>query len=359
VGERLINTVFGWPGALSGDQRATGRELHFGTVIPPSIVCAAMLAVALVTCGLARVDMIGLFIPYFLMSFAATGIAMLVSVFFWVLTMAREGSDAPLRKVAGRIRSRAALLLLPTVVMALFLVSYTAAKTAIAFLVGFGWDQVWTDVDRFIFREDAWRIAQGLLGLRLMPLYAWFYTFGWGAAFMVTAGVVAINARPRQVGIVYTAMFLTWLIGGWLMALALSAAGPAFTYLFNPALGEHFGPLHRVIDEHLLPDNSLRLTQKYLALSIDSHIALKGGGISAMPSMHLAAASIYVFAARKTRWFAPAVLFWLTIFLLSAYFGYHYWVDGLVAAAVAWVCWRGSELLFASMPDVEGKTQWR
>lgn len=319
----------------------------------PSIVCAAMLAVALATCGWARVEMMSLFIPYLLMSFAATGIAILVSVFFWVLMMAREGNDAPLRKVVERIRLRATLLLLPTVVLPLFLVGYTAAKTAIAFLVGFTWDQVWADVDHAIFREDAWRIAQGLLGVKLMPLYAWFYTVGWGAVFGVTAGVVAINAKPRQVGIFYTAMFLTWLAGGWLMALALSAAGPAFTYLFSPALAVHFAALHRGIDAHLLPNNSLRLTQQYLALSIDSRIALKGGGISAMPSMHLGAASIYVLAARRTKWLLPALTFWLMVFLLSAYFGYHYWVDGLVAAAVAWACWRGSELMFASMSGTE------
>ena len=76
-----------------------------------------------------------------------------------------------------------------------------------------------------------------------------------------------------------------------------------------------------------------------------------------MPSMHLATASIYLLAARKTKWFAPAVFFWVTIFLLSAYFGYHYWVDGLVAAAVAWACWHVSERYFASMAHAETVTK--
>jgi hypothetical protein len=65
--------------------------------------------------------------------------------------------------------------------------------------------------------------------------------------------------------------------------------------------------------------------------------------------MHLGAASIFVLAARKTNWLIPALLFWLTIFLLSGYFGYHYWVDGLVAVPVAWLCWLGSERLYAWM----------
>jgi membrane-associated phospholipid phosphatase len=79
-----------------------------------------------------------------------------------------------------------------------------------------------------------------------------------------------------------------------------------------------------------------------------------GGGISAMPSMHLAAAAIYVIASRGTKWFYPSILFWLIIFIASGYFGYHYWVDGFVGAVVAWICWTLSARLvtgLASRPD--------
>jgi membrane-associated phospholipid phosphatase len=78
------------------------------------------------------------------------------------------------------------------------------------------------------------------------------------------------------------------------------------------------------------------------------HIAVKGGGISAMPSMHLGAASIYVLAARRTPWIVPAVLFWAIIFVCSGYFGYHYWVDGIVAAMVASACWSAAKRFYAT-----------
>jgi membrane-associated phospholipid phosphatase len=73
-----------------------------------------------------------------------------------------------------------------------------------------------------------------------------------------------------------------------------------------------------------------------------------------MPSMHLGVASIYVLAARKTPWLAPAILFWLIIFVASAYFGYHYWVDGIVAAAVAAMCWAAAERYRAATPYRSG-----
>lgn len=312
-------------------------------LIAPACVCAAMLAVACATCWLAHVGMTRLFLSYFSVSFGVTVLALLVSLFCWVAAMAMRGDDAPLRQVLGRLQSRGPLLLLPLLVLPLFLVGYTAAKTAIPFLVGFGWDGFWTGADRAIFGDDAWRIAQRWLGLGWMPFYSWFYTMVWGGAFMGVTSLVAINAGPRRAGQFYTAMLLTWLVGGWLMAMIFSAAGPVFAHLADPAVGHHFATLAPALAAHLPADDSLRLTQTYLAASLGSHVALKGGGISAMPSMHLGAAAIYVLAARGTKWLAPAVLFWLTIFFLSAYFGYHYWVDGIVAAGVAAVCWMAAE----------------
>ena len=327
--------------------RSADHALVVKTIVAPAVICAAMLAVATVTCGLAHVDMRRLFFPYLSISFGITVAAILVSIFCWIAAMARIRADAPLRRVFERVRRRALLLLLPFPILPLFLVGYTAAKTATPFLVGFGWDRFWTRADGFIFGNDAWRIAQGLLGVRLMPVYAWFYTVVWGGAFMGTTALVALNAKPERVGAFYTAMLSTWIVGGWLAAMTFSASGPVFTHLFDPALGNHFKGVSRAIAANLSADNSLRLTQKYLAASVSAHTAFKGGGISAMPSMHLGAASIYIFAARRTKWLVPAVLFWLTIFVLSGYFGYHYWVDGLAAGVIAWVCWCASEFCFA------------
>ena len=315
-------------------------------LIAPAVVCVAMVAIAAVTCTLAQVKVAYLFYPYFSMSFGVTVWALLISVFCWLLPMARDRADAPGRKVVARIRSRATLLVLPFAILPLFLVSYTAAKTAIPFLVGFGWDGFWTDADRLLFGDDVWRISQHWLGTKWMPIYAWFYTVVWGFAFMGITTFIAINARPSLVAVYYTAMLLTWTIGGWLMALIFSSAGPIFTHLFDLDLGRHFSGLSAAIASNLPADNSLRLTQAYLAESINSRVAVKGGGISAMPSMHLGAASIYIFAARKTKWLIPAVLFWLVIFVLSGYLGYHYWVDGIVAAVIAWLSWWVSDFYF-------------
>ena len=65
-----------------------------------------------------------------------------------------------------------------------------------------------------------------------------------------------------------------------------------------------------------------------------------------MPSMHLGVVAVYILGARGTRWLLPAIGMWIIIFISSGYFGYHYWVDGIAAAAVAAGCWAGAERLY-------------
>lgn len=119
-----------------------------------------------------------------------------------------------------------------------------------------------------------------------------------------------------------------------------------FVHLTDPGLAPRFEPMREALDVALGGEGSVYRTQAYLAGAVASTLAVKGGGISAMPAMHLGAASIYVLAARRTRWMVPALAFWAIIFIGSAYFGYHYWIDGIVAAAVALVCWKLAEAYY-------------
>ena len=64
-----------------------------------------------------------------------------------------------------------------------------------------------------------------------------------------------------------------------------------------------------------------------------------------MPSI-LGAIAVYVFASRGTKWVIPAAAFWVLIFVASGYFGYHYWVDGIAAAAIAALCYSGAAIFF-------------
>jgi hypothetical protein len=304
-----------------------------------------MILVAAVVVEAAALDVRPLFFPYFSASAAVSLLCILGFIFIETAKLARVRADEPIARVWALLRARAVLMILPAIVFPAFLVSFTAAKTAIPFLVGYSWDAVWANADRLIFTDDVWHLTRRVLGTSHSGVWEWFYTVGWGAAFLVTGNAIALYARRSFVGLFFAAMFATWLIGGCLMAYSFSAAGPVFAHMFEPTLAEQFSPLREVLAASL-GNGPIGFTQHYLAAAAQSHVAAKGGGISAMPSMHLGATSIYVLAARRTPWLVPAIFFWLIIFVASGYFGYHYWVDGIVAAGVAWASWAAAESFY-------------
>jgi hypothetical protein len=162
----------------------------------------------------------------------------------------------------------------------------------------------------------------------------------WGFALVFSGALIAAFASRRLTATFFTSLMLSWLIGGIGMAYLLSAAGPVFAHLTDRALAERFTPLRAELITLLGRDNLVLTSQRYLSAGLNVKVALKGGGVSAMPSMHIATATLCLMAARGTRWFWLALLFLGLTFFGSVYLGYHYAVDAPVAVAVAIVCWK-------------------
>ena len=341
----LFRSAEGSLGSLGGNISA-GRKV----LLLPALLAATMLAVGFTTARIAGLDPSSVFAPYLAASLVFTGLSAMVYVFISLAQLARRLADDPMKSVWEDLRAKAPMLLLPTLIFPLFLAGFTMAKSAIPFLVGYRWDGFWADADKLIFGDDAWRIAQRLLGTKHLGLWETVYSTSWAAGLLLYKANVALYAKPRRAGIIFTAMMFTWLFGGWFLAYAMSATGPVFAHLVDPSLADRFAPLRATLDASLGADSSIRLTQAYITKAMDLPMVVKGGGISAMPSMHVAAVTIYLLSARGTKWLAPAIAFWIMIFLGSAYFGYHYWVDGIVAAAVAWACWGLAEACFGERP---------
>ena len=312
----------------------------------PALLCAAMLVVGAVTAHAAGINASGLLLSYVRTASAITLLSLLGFIFIRFAQLARRMGEHPVPAVVRAVRERLPLLILPALIFPLFLAGYTSSKLAIPHLVGFSWDRIWADADALIFGDDVWRYTHRIFGSEIMPIWEWFYAGAWGFTLGFAMALTAICLPPRRVAIFYTAMLGTWIIGGWLLAYGFSASGPVFAHLFDPALADRFAPLREALSTSLSPDGPIRRTQAYLTQATESGVALDGAGISAMPSMHLGAASIYVLLARGTRWVVPAILFWVIIFIGSGHFGYHYWIDGIVAAGVAWVCWQVAEFHF-------------
>ena len=289
--------------------------------------------------------------PYLGAWAACTLLSVLIWMFVRIAILFPSRAENPVRKVTARIHEPLKLAPLPAVIFPLFLGGYTWAKSSIPFAVGYGWEKTWAHADRAIFGMDAWRWSHGLMPDFMAPAWTLYYAMVWGFALVFSGTLVAAFASRRFTATFFTALMLSWLIGGIGLAYAMSAAGPVFAHLADPALGAQFEPLHAELSRLLARDDLVLKSQRYLEAGAAVKLAVKGGGISAMPSMHMATATILTCAAWRTKWAPLALLFWVLTFFGSIYLGYHYAVDAPVAAALAALCWVAARLAY-------GKLRW-
>lgn len=273
-------------------------------------------------------------------------IALLVRMGQRTIELWRQRAADPLPALWREASSRLDRLVVTALVAPLFFAAFTTAKTCIGRLVGFRWDRAFTEMDAAIFGTDPWRISHALLGPAPTWGLAFFYTYIFGFTLAYVQGFVAIYASRRTVGTFFLAMFLTWFFGGVIGAYALSSAGPIFAGLSDPALQARFAPLAASLHASMPGDWMVAPTQQYLAATINSSFAEKGGGISAMPSMHIASAMLYVMLARGTKWQWLAIPFLALTWLGSVHFGYHYAIDGVVAIPIAVLCWYAAQAVY-------------
>ena len=289
--------------------------------------------------------------PYLGTWAAATALTVLIWVFVQVALLFPRRIDHPVRTVSKRLWEPSRAAPLPAIIFPLFLGGYTWAKCSIPFAVGYGWEAVWADWDRLIFGMDAWRWSHQLMPERFAAVWTFYYAVVWGFALVFSGTLISAFASLRFATTYFTALMLSWLIGGIGLAYGMSAAGPVFAHLADPALAAEFRPLHAQLARILASDDLVLTSQRYLEAGASMKVAVKGGGISAMPSMHIATATVLILAALRTKWLAIALLFWALTFFGSIYLGYHYAVDAPVAVAIAICCWLVARRLYRPRPN--------
>ena len=205
----------------------------------------------------------------------------------------------------------------------------------------FSFDKTLMQLDRSLhFGYDPWVLLQPILGYDVVTfLLSVAYNF-W---FLALFGTFMWFGFARKADVVRTQFFLSymlvWWIGGGLLALYFSSAGP----VYYGAIGlspDPFAPLMaylRDVDTRM-PILSL-LTQSFLW---DGYVGkTEAIGIAAFPSMHNASAVLFALAAwrvsRMAGYFFAA--YSVVILVGSVHLGWHYAVDGYAAIALAGMCW--------------------
>jgi hypothetical protein len=221
------------------------------------------------------------------------------------------------------------------------MISFADLKEQIPNIEPFSWDKTFMHWDRVLgFGKLPWQWLQPLVG---HPVITTVLNFNYDLWFVVMFGCLFWQAFAARGGLLRMQFLLAfafaWFIGGNVLAVIFSSAGPCFYgHLFpNDPYAAQMAYLHAT-DQHW-PIWSLHVQD----LLWQAHIKGAGAvsGISAMPSMHVMSSTLMTLLAWRTNkwlgaWFSA---FTSLIVIGSVALAWHYFVDAIAAITLALAFW--------------------
>jgi PAP2 superfamily len=234
----------------------------------------------------------------------------------------------------------------PILMMPFFFSSFSVLKMLMPRYVPFWLDEPFAKIDKFLFfGYQPWELTHAVFttveSTRVLDSLYSYWVLLLSAAITGFAFFAPRADRARFFLAFGGAWFFLGFIGAWIG----SSAGPCFLgYLGMPGAEEFSGLMDRLRHASIATDAAVNAPgwQQVLVRAHQSEEYAFGMGISAMPSLHNAIAVLYAFAAFRIGkiigWFMTAYA--IAIFIGSVHLGWHYAIDGIVAALGIWGIWR-------------------
>jgi PAP2 superfamily len=222
---------------------------------------------------------------------------------------------------------------------------------------GFPLDPYVASIDRFLFAGyDGWEVTHALFGsvsatLFLDRIYALWLPMMFAFPMVAVMGARDERLRVRLLGCWLASWVLIAGLGAWIFG----SAGPCYyNALVGPDTG--FAALNAKLSQLAAAAHAqgqVIAALDFQALLLAGHGnngLLPAGGISAMPSMHVAMATLFALGAYQI----SRVLGWafsvyaLLIWIGSVHLGWHYAADGLAGGAMMALLWELSGKVVAS-----------
>ncbi len=230
------------------------------------------------------------------------------------------------------------LLLIPV-----FAVAFSFLKSTIPLLNPYTWDAAFTRWDYLLHGNNhPWVLLQPVLGYPLVTGAINFLYNLWYLTMYVVLILQVFDTQNLVLRMRFLLSFLlTWIILGTFGALAFSSMGPCY----DPGIASDTGPYAPLMNylkaaSESVPIPSLEL-QQMLWDNFQNNGRTVGSGISAMPSMHVAIATLLaLFGWHHSRIAGTALTAYAVAVLIgSVHLGWHYAVDGYAGALGAWLIW--------------------
>lgn len=332
---------------------AAAFRRHFPVHATAAVTLALAMLVGSRTGNRPDAGVVGDYVFYIAVAIWLCGSAYSVYRILWLAAVRRDPS--PLRafvrpfvvylsnaeRFANTLNGLAALMM--------FIAGFSVLKGAIAILAPFSWDAALAEVDRILHFGRAPHEWLGWLTRWPAALFA--INFSYHLWFVVLVGTLFTAAMAGRDSILrhrfLLSFMLVWLIGGFLVALGFSSAGPC--YYERIGLGTAYGDLMAALASADRDYPLWALSTQDMLWTGYSGAGSGSIGISAFPSMHVASATLFaLYASRRSIAVGTALwLFAAVIMVGSVVLGWHYAVDGYAGALIALAMWKAVGSLLA------------
>jgi hypothetical protein len=241
-----------------------------------------------------------------------------------------------------RIVERGMIALPGILLFPVFTSAYTSVKSGLPLLHNYDLDPLFARWDSILHGGHAWELIHPVVGFPVVTFALNFaYNFWFFVAWIIFALVTVMTGDRRLREQYLLAFCACWILLGSVAAISLSSVGPCYYGLFYAT--DPYAPLMSYL-------RSVNETYTIWALNAqdmlwERHVANNAGlgsGISAMPSMHVAIATLNaIFLSRRSR--ALGLMGWIYLVLIqvgSVHLGWHYAIDGYVSiVGVLFIWW--------------------
>lgn len=226
----------------------------------------------------------------------------------------------------------------------IFFSLFTSAKNMIPIIDPFSWDPAFAKLDAWLhFGRQPWEWLQLILGFAAVTfVISVFYKLWFLIKFLVMYWQAFSLKRPALREQFFIALLGIWIVNGTVLATLLSSAGPCYFGDLYPGMADPYAGLmdYLYATAKEVPVYDL-FVQEYLWHAHEGRTMVMFSGISAMPSMHVSLAFLFLLLGWQ---YGRVQKVFFTVFLIltmigSVHLGWHYAADGYLSILTTLPVW--------------------